>query len=106
MTQPVHPTPEEEPTVEDDLPSNSPGNGDDTTLVDAEEPLLSPDSPLIFINSLPEENSVFVPAILCLTPPKAQASGRRFSREEVIVRGPPSCPLILFYFTIHISANL
>ena len=73
-TQPVHPAPEDEPTVEDDLPSNSPGNGDDTTFFDAEEPLLSPDSPLIFINSLPEENSVFIPALLRLTPPKVQAS--------------------------------
>ena len=60
MTQPVHPTPEEEPAVEDDPPSNSPGDGDDTTFFDAEEPLLSLDLPLIFINSLPEENSVFV----------------------------------------------
>ena len=87
---------DEEPTPKDIPPSNSLETGYSIPSLNAKEFSLSQELSLSFISSF---------VIHYFPPFKTQVSSRRFSREGVIVRGPPSCPLFCPYSTSRIPTN-
>jgi len=87
----------EEPTPKDVPPLDSPETGDNIPSADTEESSPSQKLSSNFINHLSGAMLVSSSIIHCFNIFRIRASSRRFFREGVIVRGPPSCPLFHFY---------
>ena len=79
--------------------------GDNIPSVDAKESSPSQKLSSNFINHLSGATLVSSSVIHCFNIFRIRASSRRFFREGVIVRGPPSRPLFHFYPTPCIPTN-